>query len=80
MLVLFLSPPDIPLHLLVSHLWVLHLAYVKVLNDFISMLGGGEVVLFFVFAWLLHTCQMATENSKLSLTVKVSISLSSWAT
>ena len=50
MLVLFLSPPDIPLHLLVSHLWVLHLAYVKVLNDFISMLGGERL---FCFLFLL---------------------------
>ena len=46
MLVLFLSPPDIPLNLLVSHLWVPHLAYVKVLNDFISMLGGRGCFVF----------------------------------
>ena len=79
MLVFFLSPPDTPLNFLASHLWVPDLAYVKVLNDFVSMLGVF-FVLFFVFAWLLHTCQMATENSKFSLTVKVSILLSSWAT
>ena len=52
MLVFFLSLPDTLLNLLASHLWVPHLAYVKVLNDFVSMLGFFFCLFLFLFLFL----------------------------